>query len=958
MKRLLCVIILMAITVGYVRAQETEAFCPMHTTEQQQMKAKSMMTTFDGDGLHLTANGELKILVVFVRFPDDSENLSGDWWDAGEDPSILNSIIDVDTSVGSTNKYNLTHYFKEMSLDSYDVVGEAISVEAPQTIASYNYNLGDASKDVLDYISDNNLATFANYDNWTANGSADNDEVADDLVDMVVMVWKGSNFLTDETWGGCAAMYQGEVCASSGNPTESNPGTLAVNGGKDIEFGYEAGEGSGVTAFAYSDVRVAFNIMTHEIAHWLLGRGHPYYNGGYSDNRVASLLSATFTRSMSVNAAEQERLGWNTVPEITSDIRDTVLTDFLTTGAAFKYKVPPQYPPDPYNNEYFYFENRQNISIYDDATNDPDDKGIFILHTQYAIGNTHNIRYLASDGDWKWENIAPYTILAPCCGTVPLFTKVEPDRDYGKNYMAKLHATEVVNYQWLEGYKDEDGNSDVQGYFRGKENSDLKSTYNTNYGTIFAPHANPLPENGNGYINDFAMLIKGESNGVLTVDFIIDYDPYTITENTTWDGQIFLEETVNIENGATLTILPGTDVYIGDYKSITVRPGGKLLSQGTEEKPIHFQRLDPAKQWNRISLNSSEGNVIEWSNFTGGYINLSIASKNNTITHTTLNSAWRPLQGWHNQDGSGNASSTISYVHIKNSTSVGFVAQYINVDMSYTTISGSNDAGLYIYSGSVYPFHHNLITNNGFSRDGIEINSSGTLYMQESTYGYGYNEVSNNGKDQIASYGNLLIAPPPYLGNKRNSIHGDHDLSTEQLVENNTSNTVDAFYTWWGEHPTNSGMFDGPIDTYGALTSDPTNGVPHGAGGQVPAKALPSSNAADTRPVAEIYQELEEELEQAKNNQEVRDGMHRLYQLSDMSRKQHPELNERFRNLAKNTASGSNNLYSSASRNTTLRNTANVLQAKYLVKDGEFEKAKAWLSQTKADELDGYDRRD
>ncbi len=65
----------MAITAGYVRAQETEAFCPMHTTEQQQMKAMSM-TTFDGDGLHLTANGELRVLVIFAEFGNYDETES------------------------------------------------------------------------------------------------------------------------------------------------------------------------------------------------------------------------------------------------------------------------------------------------------------------------------------------------------------------------------------------------------------------------------------------------------------------------------------------------------------------------------------------------------------------------------------------------------------------------------------------------------------------------------------------------------------------------------------------------------------------------------------------------------------------------------------------------------------------------------------------------------------------
>lgn len=228
MKQLISAVILIMITAGNMQAQEVEHFCPMHATEQQQKTMAKTMTTYAGDGLFLTANGELRILVVFVRFPDDSEDL-GDWWLEDDDPNILNTIIDANTSIGSAYKYNLTHYFKEMSLGSYDVVGNAISVEAPQTAAGYSYNLGDASKDVLEYISDNNLATFASYDNWTANSSANHSQSADDLVDMVVMVWKGDNFIPGQVWGGCAAMYRISGCG--GNPS-NNPGMLAVNGGK------------------------------------------------------------------------------------------------------------------------------------------------------------------------------------------------------------------------------------------------------------------------------------------------------------------------------------------------------------------------------------------------------------------------------------------------------------------------------------------------------------------------------------------------------------------------------------------------------------------------------------------------------------------------------------------------------------------------------------------------------
>jgi|GEM_PF-6152269 len=178
-------------------------------------------------------------------------------------------------------------------------------------------------------------------------------------------------------------------CSSSGN------------GGKTIKFDFGISNGSGVTAFARSDERVLFNYVKHEISHWLLGGGHPYGNG--TNDRVASLLSGSLSRSMSVNAVERDRLGWGTIVEITSNLSNVTLGDFLETGIAYKYEAVKS----SRNDVHFYFENHQNINIYDDATLDATDKGIFILRTGSIFYNT-KMRYLTSDGDWDWENTTPY----------------------------------------------------------------------------------------------------------------------------------------------------------------------------------------------------------------------------------------------------------------------------------------------------------------------------------------------------------------------------------------------------------------------------------------------------------------------------------------------------------------------------------------------------------------------
>lgn len=71
-----------------------------------------------------------------------------------------------------------------------------------------------------------------------------------------------------------------------------------------------------------------------------------------------------------------------------------------------------------------------------------------------------------------------------------------------------------------------------------------------------------------------------------------------ISENTTWKttNKILLKGFVYVTNGVTLTIEPGT-VIKGDKDSkatLIVEPGGKLIAEGTKEKPIVFTSNQPA----------------------------------------------------------------------------------------------------------------------------------------------------------------------------------------------------------------------------------------------------------------------------------------------------------------------------------------------------------------------------
>ena len=66
-----------------------------------------------------------------------------------------------------------------------------------------------------------------------------------------------------------------------------------------------------------------------------------------------------------------------------------------------------------------------------------------------------------------------------------------------------------------------------------------------------------------------------------------------LAANTLWtaaSGPYQVTAPLTVNNGATLTIEPGTTVYLAAGAGITVAPGGRLLAEGSEAKPITFTR--------------------------------------------------------------------------------------------------------------------------------------------------------------------------------------------------------------------------------------------------------------------------------------------------------------------------------------------------------------------------------
>src|SRR5882724_291945 len=79
-----------------------------------------------------------------------------------------------------------------------------------------------------------------------------------------------------------------------------------------------------------------------------------------------------------------------------------------------------------------------------------------------------------------------------------------------------------------------------------------------------------------------------------------------VTADTTWSGTVFLTRPVNVQNGARLTIAPGTNLVMGADTYLAVGDkisGGALNAAGTTAQPIVFCGKQAQKgYWGGVEL--------------------------------------------------------------------------------------------------------------------------------------------------------------------------------------------------------------------------------------------------------------------------------------------------------------------------------------------------------------------
>ena len=490
MKKYISLLVVLVFTF-LSKAQTNEIGCATRYPEETQ-------EFLQRGGKYLTASGVLKVLVVFAKFKDD--NTAHQFWSNNSYPDEMSEFIDSDMQKGSVHFLNLTNYYKQMSFGNFKVIGRAIGVESPYPIEHYipqNYNYPNrslANKDILKVVDDS--VDYREFDNWTYISNYYLNNEPDGTVDMIVVIWRGLVF--SDGWNGEASLGEG---------TE----LLVENDELKIKMGYGGYPGNGIygsgVTVQYWGERSResnFKVVVHEIAHWLIHSEHPYNSVNHTFWGMLTLAS----EGICANTFERERVAWIDSKEINGTILSAPMGDYITTPSAYKY-----HPENGYQNEMYYFENHQQLSIYDNGTLNLNDKGIFILHFQhgYYIGDC--VRILTSDGFWNWKSPR----FENCWGNnLPSFQKVAAKRT-GKGNRDRITVSDSCSeylYSYVNNYSQVECNDWSHGY-------GFNNAFNTTFNDVFSDWSNPPAKTWAGESTDFIMEVINESGSIVTARFAI-----------------------------------------------------------------------------------------------------------------------------------------------------------------------------------------------------------------------------------------------------------------------------------------------------------------------------------------------------------------------------------------------------------------------------------------------------
>ena len=466
-------------------------------------------------GIYLPSIGKINVLFIFVQFPDDKYDTTNVRWIKGGEPFDLKKWVDENWSENPTPGY-MTHYFNDMSFNKLKLTGKAVSVISPHSRKWYidnNKKRGFIHQEIIKEA--DKKIDFAQFDNWTLLKPYKHLNKPDNIIDMIFMVWRN---IANDYPPDSVKIIQNKLDFNNDEGDLGGNQFYVDDSKKNVKtwWGFSGNQpgGSGVTVRDYLSTN-ALRTCIHEFAHYLLGDNS--YHSGYG---FWGMLNDWGKKTQVANSFERSTLGWINIKSITqysdsysATIKDFKLRDYVTTGDALRI------PIDSVKSEYFYIENHQKLSYWENNhTFGNVEKGIYVIRqdNRFAI----SMQLISASGRYDWT--VNREIKNPWGeGMLPVYDQVKADRKNG------FHDLQLIPWDWknvrqkpapihfTENKKTLLPVEDVRYLGNGKD------AFRMGYNEVFSPWSNPNSQDKNRDSTGIGFKLNGEKDGVYSLDIYI-----------------------------------------------------------------------------------------------------------------------------------------------------------------------------------------------------------------------------------------------------------------------------------------------------------------------------------------------------------------------------------------------------------------------------------------------------
>ena len=412
---------MLSFVAGQTLAQLEEITCGTTAEHAQQSYLGSPTNVVRNGGKEITTQGILRVLVIYVRFVDDTR-VSSDWPDYNVLPPY--SQYFVDPSVPQNGIYtpgSMSDFIDRASggdgsgsLGNLKVIGDVYYVTTDQPRSSYLSDF-EVHQNVIAKLDDPNgkyNVNFALYDEWTfmSGGFFVHSNLPDGIVDYIFINWRDCSISSnpDCRWGGIKTIwtsYNTNDVNENGQPIQIVP-TSGGTAYRMFDWGgpFDADNNAKENTIYYPG---------EEFFHYVYGGNHIDENGLNVGN-VQNFSLMTANASGNLCAFERYRAGW-LIPDIIAgnhDIRG-ILDTHINNEAMM---IPIRRDNNDNIIEYFLIENYHTINDYTSANlflerslfGRPFTKGLLVYH----IEDEHLIDAMSShldiecaDGLWDWTAV-------------------------------------------------------------------------------------------------------------------------------------------------------------------------------------------------------------------------------------------------------------------------------------------------------------------------------------------------------------------------------------------------------------------------------------------------------------------------------------------------------------------------------------------------------------------------